>query len=375
MPTTDIVFALTGEIRRNSRALKQLRVLASLGARVEVLDLASASAQDLPTDVHLQALGRPAGRGPRFFSAVHRLFSATARQYPAKVYHASDLYALPAMCAAARQHAGSLVYDARELYPHVASTIGRPWVSALWHTIEKRYIRRTDAVFTVSDPIAEKIARTYDVPRPSVLHNVPVYSKAQPAHTLRAAAGIEPDSVVLLHQGNIQKHRGCEYLLDAMLSVRGAVLVFLGGGPMKPCLQQLTLERHVMNRVRFLNSVPPTDLLPLTACADIGITLLEGTCLNHRLALPNKLFEYLMAGLPVLASNLPGIGGLVKRFDVGRVVDPKDPAALVETLQGMVNNREARIRWANNTPSVLEHFSWEMESQRFRAVYAGLLLP
>lgn len=372
----DILFSLTGDVRRNSRALKQLRLFAAMGHTVEVLSLGPPAEQPfLEPGIRLRVLSRPPGRGPRFFARVHQLFKETAQQIPAQVYHASDLFVLPAMYRAARSHRGKLVYDARELYPHVASTAGRPAVHHFWKYIEGRYIRHADAVFTVSESIAERLVQYYGIDRPAILHNVPPYQP--PADTapnyLRRETGADPGTTILLHQGSIQKDRGCILLADAMRDVDGALLVFLGGGPLKGELQDRVQRDHLGDRVRFLDPVPPDALLPVTASADAGITLLEDTCLNHRFALPNKLFEYLMAGLPVLAADLPEIRGVVERFDVGCVVDPSVRPALVAALHRMATDADARQRWASRAPAVFETFSWEKASERLQNVYMTLL--
>lgn len=373
MRSPEIVFSLTGDVGCNSRALKQLRELVSLGASVAVLHLGSDSVRGIPAGVRVKAIQRPAGSGPRFFAAVHRRFAEVARTFQSKVYHASDLYTLPAMRRAAIARDGLLAYDARELYPHVASTAGRPWVRAVWRAVEHRHIRRADAVFTVGDAIADVLCQLYRIARPIVIHNVPEHTKPAPSDALRSMSGAEANTVILLHQGNIQKQRGCSLLVDAMTSVEGAMLIFLGGGPLKEEMRRRVERDGLADKVRFIDPVPPARLLSLTASADFGITLLEDTCLNHRLALPNKLFEYLMAGLPVLASNLPEVGGLVNRFKVGMTVDPVDTAALAETIQYMVDNTGERAKWAGNSRHVFSEFSWKAASSRFRSAYQNLL--
>ena len=221
MPSPDVVFALTGDVRRNSRALKQLRALAALGATVEVLTFGPpADDPSLEEGLRLRVLHRPPGSGPRFFARTHRLFAQTARQIPARVYHASDLYALPALHAAAQRHGGRLVYDARELYPFVASTARRPWARGFWRFVEGRHIRHADAVFTVSDSIADRLAQTYGMARPTVLHNAPPYRAVASSGYLRAQTGVAPDTVVLLHQGQIQRGRGGALLADAMRDMK-----------------------------------------------------------------------------------------------------------------------------------------------------------
>jgi glycosyltransferase involved in cell wall biosynthesis len=373
MTLPDIVFALTGDVRKNSRALKQLRALGALGCRIDVLSLGHPHTQrwaEPGTSLHVVPVG--AGSGPRFFSRIHRAFYAAAVQRPVRIYHASDLFVLPAMAAAARKHGGLLAYDARELYTHVAATTGRPWVRWFWGSIERRYIYRAQVVFTVSDSIADHLASLYDIQRPILVYNVPPRQAIAPSRALRTRLNLPDAPVLLLHQGQMQRDRGCERLVAAMRAVERAVLIFLGGGPLKNTLQQQAAALHLHDRVRFLDPVPPDALLPVTASADLGVTLLEDTCLNHRYALPNKLFEYLTAGLPVLASDLPELHRVVAGYDVGCVVDPNDAQALASTLQRMVDDGEARARWAANAPNVLQTFSWEKSSERFKAAYQTL---
>ena len=374
MAETDVVFSITGDVRRNSRAIKQLRALASLGIAVDILSLGAPSEDAfLSRDIRVHGMPRPSGGGPLFFWHVRRAFTDAAAKMRARVYHASDLYALRAMRLAAKRHGGRMAYDARELYPHVASTAGRPWARAAWRAIEGRDIGQAAAIFTVSDSIATRLAHTYKLTPPVVLYNAPPTCSVRASPSLRARAGLTSSDVLLLHQGSIQKGRGCRLLADAMCDVQGAVLVFLGGGPLKEEVRDYVRAARMEQRIRFLDAVPPDSLLPVTAGADVGVTLLEDSCLNHRFALPNKLFEYLMAGLPVLASDLPEIGGIVKRFDVGCVVNPSDRPSLVQALQNVVDNKDLRDAWAANTRSVFETFNWETASQRFTSVYRSLL--
>lgn len=366
----DVFFALTGDPRTNSRALRQLRVLAEAGLAVEAVGFGGGDGPEgFPAALSL--LTQPTGAGPGYFWRVHRRLSG--RIPAARVYHASDLYVLPALARAARRHGGRLVFDARELYPHVASTRGRPWVSAFWRRLQHRYIRRADHVFTVSGRIADHLADAHGIPRPTLLPNVPPPEAVPRTETLRRHAGLGPEAVIVLHQGQMRADRGCHVLVEAVARVPEAHLVFLGGGPEQPALAARAEALGLADRVRFVPSVPPDALLAVTAGADVGVTLLEDTCLNHRYALPNKLFEYLAAGVPVLGSDLPEVRDVVTGHDVGLVADAADPAAVAEALGRMVRDAAARARWAANAPAVFRTYDPVVALGRFADIYRGLL--
>jgi glycosyltransferase involved in cell wall biosynthesis len=254
----------------------------------------------------------------------------------------------------------------------VASTAGRPWATLFWHALEGRFIRRADAVFTVSPSIAERLATMYGIPSPAVLYNVPEWQDVARSDRLREVIGVPTDQAIVLHQGNVQHGRGAETLVEAMRQVRGAALVFLGGGAGRSALEVRVRENGIRH-VHFLDAVPPADLLPITASADIGVTLLEDNCLNHHFALPNKLFEYLMAGLPVVGSDLPEIRRVVAGFDVGTLVDAGDPAAVAGGIQALLDDPERRAACAARARPACETFRWERASEPFVRTYRRLL--
>lgn len=372
--SVDVVFGLVGDIRFNARALKQLDALSELGCRALALGVTEeALSYEFTPAIEVRLLKKPEGRGPLFFRQVHLLMKAAVEGQRAQVYHASDLYTLTAMQRAAQSRGARLVYDARERYPYVASTVGRPWVSWVWEMVERRGVRKADAIFTVSESIASHISATYNIDLPTVLYNVPPLQSVERNDTLRALLHIGSEKTILLHQGKMQKDRGCALLIQAMQAVNDAALVFLGDGPLRPQLEDEVERKGLGGKVHFLDPVAPKDLLRYTASADIGVTLLEDTCLNHRYALPNKLFEYLMAGTPVLASDLPEIEHVVTTHDVGRVVYPEDPSVIANVLNEMIAAPDLRQKWAANAPKVFETFNWEMASENFKRVYRPLV--
>lgn len=372
----DVCFALIGSVPHNSRALRQLRALVAMGLHVEVYAVAPPAELpiDLRTQAHYYPLPLPPGRGPRFFWKAHRAVFQAVRACRARVYHASDLFVLPALAKVARQHQGRLVFDARERYPYTPGTIGRPWAQRFWRALEAHYIRQVDLVLTVSEGLAIHLVRDYGITPPLVLHNAPAEAaRPDPEVSLRRRLQL-PDQVVLfLFQGNLRPGRGCLLPLEVLPQVPRAVLVYLGDGPLAPVIRQRALVLGVADRVHVLPPVLPDALLSVTASADVGLVLLEDVCLNLRLSLPNKLFEYLAAGVPVLASNLPELRRVVETYQVGCIVDPRNADALAAAMRRLVEDVALRRQLAINTGTAFAAHSWAQGALRFQEAYRKLL--
>ncbi|MCP9488893.1 MAG: glycosyltransferase [Solirubrobacteraceae bacterium MAG38_C4-C5] len=240
-------------------------------------------------------------------------------------------------CSSPGARGALLVYDSHELATSV------PYRERFWAwfvgALERVAVPRADAVITVSDGIAEALQGRYRLAeRPTVLRNVSALrDHGQPdGRGLRARLGLVADEPVLLHQGAAATGRGAEDLVRAAALVPGAHLVFLGDGEVacEARIHELVAELDVSDRVHLLASVPLERLLEHTREADIGLSALEDTCENHRLALPNKVFEYLAAGVPVVVNDLPELRRLVGEHGIGWVAEAGNPERLWDDRWG-----------------------------------------
>ncbi len=259
-------------------------------------------------------------------------FVAGIRRVRPEVIHAHDAAMLLPGLVGARLTGARLVYDSHELATSVPYR-ERAW-AAFVAGIERLAVPRCAAVITVSDGIAERLRVRYGLrAKPCVVRNVSAL-RGDGRGGLRERLGIDAAVPLVLHQGAPAQARGCEVLVEAVAQLPGVALAFLGDP--EPSygarLRELITARGLKERVRLLPSVALEDLLAHTAEADVGVTLLQDTCLNHRLALPNKLFEYIAAGVPVVAAALPETERLVQEYGVGWCARSDDASAVAEAL-------------------------------------------
>ena len=263
--------------------------------------------------------------GARRALAAARIARVAAGVRP-DVVHAHDAAMLAPGWLVARRTGAGLVYDSHEL------ATGVPYHSRAWYrlvsTLERRIVPGCAAVITVSDGIAERLQQKYGLERrPTVVRNLPdLPPPGAGAEDLRASLGVGAAPLVL-HHGAAAQDRGGESLVRSLAQLDGAHLLFLGAeGGYADGLRALSAQLGLGQRVHFRAPVPLAELLSYSAQADVGVTLLEDTCENHRLALPNKAFEYVAAGIPVVASDLPELRRIVEDYGIGWTVDPADPA-------------------------------------------------
>jgi glycosyltransferase involved in cell wall biosynthesis len=374
-----IAMLLHKSVQHDSRVRREASALAGAGHRVTVLELEALPAGGSELEGFERRSCLPPARARRMPFHLYRLLflvsfvRALVRLRP-DVVHAHDAAMLLPGIIGARLIGAPLVYDSHELATSV------PYREYLWSWfvagIERLVVPRCAAVITVSDGIAERLRQRYRLPRsPTVVRNITALHARGPGG-LRMRLGISRDMPLILHQGAPAPARGCELLLAAVRRLPGVHLAFLGDPEpgYATVLRRAAREYGLQDRVTLLPSVALEELLAHTAEADVGVTLLQDTCENHRLALPNKLFEYIAARVPVVASALPETRGLIERHGVGWCVPPGDPLALADTLSLALREREDPELRASLARAATE-LTWEREQQHLIGLYERLATP
>lgn len=293
------------------------------------------------------------------------------------VVHAHDLNTLPVAALLARTTGAELVYDAHELFPET-STLS-PLERRVWRLLEPPLIRRADRVLTVCDSIADELARRYRIAKPRVLLNCPPEQRlARPEESpLRAAAGLDgrAEQRLILYQGGFAPNRGLIQLVRAMRAINGATLVLMGWGSLEAELARLVASEGLGTRVRMLPPVESRDLLRWTAGADIGVIPYQPVGLNNLYSTPNKLFEYLAAGVPIAATRLPEISRIVDGHRIGATFEVVEPSAIAAAINGILADEPARAQMRERALAIRSQYTWERQESELRTLYENLRAP
>ena len=306
-------------------------------------------------------------------------FLELARRHPGRVFVAHDLPVLASAAVAAEESGCYLAYDAHELYPeqHLFSAER----SASLGQAEAELISRADLVTTVNGSIASEMAERYGIDRPSVILNCPsAPASGLPVlrtNLLRDHLGLDQHHFIVLFQGGLSPNRNLEALVDAMSMVRRreVVLVLLGpDGGTRSTIEQIARTSGLLgDRVRIVDPVAQDVLLSWTAGADIGIIPYPSIDLNSRLCTPNKLFEYIVAEVPILANDLPELRNFVVGNGFGMVCPMVGALAIAAAIENMAGTDLSGFRATLRARAA--EFTWDGQELAITRLYAGFEQP
>jgi glycosyltransferase involved in cell wall biosynthesis len=304
---------------------------------------------------------------------------ATAVAPTADLIHGMAYMGIPVALAIAdsQKPRPRVVYDARDIYMDAGNLARtRGVVRALVARSEKRWARRADRVITVNQPYADVMAGRFGVPGPLVVMNCSYrFQPPDPRpHRFHERLGLDPSCRVVLYQGGFSPERGIEQLFEAITTIDEAVLVLMGYGHQEAVYRERAGGDDLRGRVHILPAVRPIELLDWVASADVVAMPIQPTTLNHRLTTPNKLFEAMAAGVPVVASDLPGMAPIVRETGCGLVVDPTDPAAIAAACRAILgaSPEEARAWRERALDAAHATYNWERQADVLFAEYSRL---
>ena len=311
-------------------------------------------------------------KGPLFYASlnIRLFFFLLFKKYDVLV--SNDLDTLPANYYAKRLRRNKkLVYDTHEIFTEVPELINSGIKRKIWLWFERRIFPRLEHICTVNESIAAYYQDKYG----KVLHvvrNIPaVQSIEKPT---RQELDLPENKKILIIQGaGINMHRGNEEMVQSMEFLNeDYLLLIIGNGDVLEKLKLICREKKLENKIIFLPKMPYKKLIGYTANADLGVTVDKDTNLNYKYSLPNKLFDFIHAGIPVMASNLVEVKKIVTTYDVGKIIPSHQPEAIAQTVQSIFSDHQQYISMKRNCEKAREILNWENEKKNLEKLYAFL---
>ncbi len=299
---------------------------------------------------------------------THAMLGMKMLQAKPDIIHAHDVNTLPTAYLASFFARAPLVYDAHEVG---TSREGYASFRSFVYYVEKYLMPRVAATITTTATRAKFFARAYGIARPLILQNQSRFRTFEKTTTIRDSLQLMNDWPIVLYQGGLQQGRGLEHLIAAAAQIHDAYFVFIGWGRLEHLLKQKAQD---LPHVYFIPKVALQELPHYTASADIGIQILENTCFNHFSTDSNKLFEYTMAGLPIIASRFPEISGIMQKYDLGLLVQPGDIDELVSALRALITAPKLRAHYQQQAQLAAQWLNWERQENTLIDLYKNLSL-
>jgi glycosyltransferase involved in cell wall biosynthesis len=294
-----------------------------------------------------------------------------ARPIKASMWLANDWTMLPLAARLAAEKGGIYVYDTHEFAVEEYAEnpkwrlFRRPVVSA----IENRFIRNAAVISTVSHGIAERLDALYQLPRKTIIiRNTPPYEEA----TFRPT---KSDRIQVLYHGAVAPNRGVEAAIDSVRFWRQEFTLTIRGpenASFTPLLRERIAALKLENRVRLAPAVPMTALVREAMGFDVGFFALPGHSQHNQFALPNKFFEYVMAGLAVCTSDLSEMTNLIRKYDLGTTITAVTPSVIASAINSL--NPDRIDSFKRNALAAARQLCWERESERLVEAYWAALM-
>ncbi|MEJ5287393.1 MAG: glycosyltransferase [Bacteroidota bacterium] len=273
----------------------------------------------------------------------------------------SDVYSLPLGVKFKKKYNAKLIYDSREIYSALASLNEKPFKQFVLKYFERINVKNVDAIIVTGDLDKEYLSKLFPKKRIEVVYNYPKKIDTLKPVDLRKKFGLSEKNILAIYQGVLLKGRGIELCVSSLKYAEELHLIIAGSGSMEKEYQDLAKNLALDERVHFLGQIPYEKLLQYTSGCDVGLCLIEPISFSYKLALPNKLFEYVQAGIPVLATNLPAISRVFKSFRIGELVEPNvTPKDLSEAIVSVASNKE---QYRMELEKCSELFVWEQQEK------------
>jgi len=285
-----------------------------------------------------------------------------------KVAVANDMDTLLAVFLAAKLKGKAIIFDSHEIFSEVPELVNKVIIKRFWQILENILIPRVDYGFTVSGSIIEYYKKRFEKEF-LLLRNLPVKVLVTKKTDLNKY-GIPKDKILILYQGALNKGRGIELMIESMQYFdENYMLLLIGRGDLDKQLRAKVVAMNLTKKVKFLGRILPHELKDITPHAQLGLSLEEDLGLNYRYALPNKIFDYMNAEIPILVSNLPEMAKIAQKYAKGYILFKRDSNSLANKIINVLSET-GKIQ-SEETKS---NFFWEIDEKNLLNIFKKVFL-
>ena len=361
--------SVTNDLSTDNRVNKICAFLIENGHEVILVGRKRKDSLELKREYKTKRFSLLFNNGPLFYAEYNfRLFLYLLVRR-ADVLVSNDLDTLLANYAATKFKVNvKLFYDSHEYFTESAELVGRDRVRSFWLGIEAWILPKLKHVYTVNESIAQVYKKKYKIPV-SVVRNIPLLWKTEKIASKKELSIPEDKTILIIQGAGININRGAEEALMAMKQLDSCCLLIVGAGDVVSRLKQKCKEEGLQDSVLFFDKMPYQKLMQYTYHSDLGLALDKPVCLNYKLALPNKVFDYLHAGTPILCTKLDEIEKLVLRYNIGFVIDELTINSLTEKINMILSNPEKLEEMKENCKQAAGAENWENELFSLKNIY------
>jgi glycosyltransferase involved in cell wall biosynthesis len=363
-----VIVSVSNDLVTDQRVKKQCEELENAGYEVLLLGRVMPSSLSLERPYKVHRANLPFNNGPLFYASLNVFLFFKILFSRCDLLWANDLDTLPATWLVSVLRGKKLVYDSHEYFTEVPEIAHKPLVKGIWKFFERLCIGRASIIITVSPSIARLLQTNYSLTEVITVRNVPK-AAGKMQRREKKALGLDETTFTLLLQGNgINMNRGGEELIEAMKHIENAQLLVIGNGDAIPELKRMTNELGLGEKITFLPRMPYREMMQYTAAADIGFSLDKSDNINYQYSLPNKIFDYAMAGLPMVVSSVPEVASFVEKNGIGEVIEVRSEA-IAKAVNALLKDTDRLQMYKENALGLAPNLSWESE---FRPVLEKL---
>ena len=357
-----VIIAFLGDIKYDARCLNMAETLNKSNYKVYVLCEQKIDDED-NYSFEVCSINTKKNSGMQRYWNYHCMLQRISQKINPDIFIAGDLFSL-AVCAKQKNKCMK-IFDSRELYSKLASLVNKPIAQYFWCKYEKLFYKKMDKIIVTAKSDKNYLINRYGKKSIETIYNFPQTPKTIVKLNLRQHFKLPIETKIFIYQGAIQRGRGIDEMIKLLTKFVKCVAIIIGQGCYTRQLKQYSKKLNVNNRVYFLGLIPYNELISITKQANLGFSLIQPISQSYKNALPNKLFEYGLAGIPTISSNFVELKKYTIDYNLGKTVNPSNFNEQIKVVQEL-------LTWKNNKQikkTVIKNFSWEAQTDKFLKLF------